>query len=136
MNNEKTLARLAAIQTTYSANIDNEQTIDNLFSLTAEEIKSEYGKFKQAFARKLIDLCQENKESLIETVIHHSDNVEKSNNELVQAILIVALTELMMDEKTPRNIIVSQYVNITADFFNDKETGYVNAVLDRYVRAV
>jgi len=135
-NNEKSLARLAAIQTNYSRNIDKEQDVDNILDLTVEEIKQERGSLKKSFAKKLIGLAIENEESLNSTINQNSQKTENKNvNVLVNSILQVALSELMVDEKLDRKIIVSEYVNLTSDFFGDKETGYVNAVLDKFIKS-
>lgn len=135
-NNEKTLARLAAIQTIYSHNIDDVQDIENTLNLTTEEIKKEQGKLKKSLTRKLVNLVIENQENLNDLISQNSDNSEKNQiNTLISSILQVALSELIIDKKTDRKIIVSEFVNLTADFFNEKETGYVNAVLDRYVKS-
>lgn len=134
-NNEKTLARLAAIQTIYSNNIDDGQDLESILELTFSEISKEHGSFKRAHAKKLVDLVIENEDSLNSLIGKLSDKADKTGiNALITSILQVSLTELMYDEKTDRNIIVSEYVNLTAEFFNEKETGFVNAVLDKYVK--
>lgn len=135
MNNEKTLARLAAIQTVYSCNIDDKQSIDNVLDLTAEEIKRDYGKFKKSHTKNLVDLVIENENDLNDLVEKLSSNSDKTQaNPLITSILQVAFAELMSDQKTDRNIILSEYVNLTSNFFENRETGYVNALLDKYTK--
>jgi len=134
--NEKSLARLAAIQASYSNNIDEQQNILDILELTIKEIREEHGKVKRSFAKKLLDTSIENRDELENIINKNSDKLEKSQkNILVNSILEIALSELMLDEKLDRKIILSEYVNLTSEFFNNRETGYVNAVLDKFVKS-
>lgn len=50
---------------------------------------------------------------------------------VIKIILIVATDEILNGgQETPVEILVKEYADLTADFFNDAETSFVNAYLN------
>ncbi len=54
---------------------------------------------------------------------------------VTRAILRAALYELL-ETKTPTAVIIDEYLNITHDFFDDKEVSFVNGVLNTLAQKV
>ncbi|MBL6928330.1 MAG: transcription antitermination factor NusB [Rhodospirillales bacterium] len=55
---------------------------------------------------------------------------------VLRAILKVGVFELFAHAEVPARVVVSEYVDIAHAFFEGKETGLVNAVLDRIARVL
>ena len=51
--------------------------------------------------------------------------------ETVQAILIVAVAEMLYCYDTPINVIFNEYIEIAKIFNHDGEAGFINGVLDK-----
>jgi N utilization substance protein B len=50
---------------------------------------------------------------------------------VLRNILRIAIFELMSYEETSIKIIINEYVNITRLFFDEKEVGFANGILDK-----
>jgi len=57
----------------------------------------------------------------------HAERLDR----LLRAILRAGLWELLAETDTPRAILVAEYLDVTAAFYEQGEVGLVNAVLDR-----
>ena len=55
-------------------------------------------------------------------------------SETMRALLRVAAFELSSRGDTPAAVVIGEYVDIAAGFFDDAETGFVNGVVDRLAR--
>lgn len=55
---------------------------------------------------------------------------------VLRAILRAAAYELAAEGKTPARVVINEYVNVAHAFFEGKEPGFVNGVLDRLARVV
>ncbi|HAX91184.1 MAG TPA: transcription antitermination factor NusB [Rhodospirillaceae bacterium] len=55
---------------------------------------------------------------------------------LLKTILLAGVFELHHHAEIPAGVIISDYVDVTHAFFNTKEPGLVNAVLDRLAKAL
>lgn len=54
----------------------------------------------------------------------------------LRAILRCGVFELINAPETPAPVLLDAYVDLTAAFFDDKETAFINAVLDRLAREI
>jgi N utilization substance protein B len=54
----------------------------------------------------------------------------------LRAILRCGVYELANAPETPAPVLLDAYVDLTAAFFDDKETAFINAVLDRLTRDI
>ncbi len=55
---------------------------------------------------------------------------------LLRAILRAGTYEIQHHRLTPQAVIINDYVDVAHAFFNDKEPGMVNAVLDRVAKNI
>lgn len=55
---------------------------------------------------------------------------------VLRAILRAGAWELTAGIGTPPKVVINEYVNVAHAFFEDKEPGFVNGVLDRLARVV
>jgi N utilization substance protein B len=133
----RTAARLAAVQAVYQMYMTDETpekvveefvkyrlpVLDESFSLGVPDI----GLFRElalgtAKELKLID-C------LINEVLVEGWSSERLESTL-HAILRVASYELKYHTITPSAVVISEYIDVTHAFYDDKAVGLVNGVLD------
>lgn len=136
--NPKSAARLSAAQAYYSLLIDSKQNNISALNSAVEILKKENLKIKTNFAAALLDFVTKEKESIefiIKKYLEKNKPIEKISP-LLLAILSVALAELLYDSKTDRAIIISEYLHICSDFFGRDEVGFINAILDKFVKEV
>lgn len=57
-------------------------------------------------------------------------------DKVVCAILRAGAFELLSRAKSPARVVINEYVDVAHAFFEDKEPGFVNGVLDRLARIV
>ena len=55
---------------------------------------------------------------------------------VMRAILRVAAYELLARPTVPARVIIAEYVDLAFAYYDDKDPGMVNAVLDRLARAL
>ncbi|MDX1950343.1 MAG: transcription antitermination protein NusB [Rickettsiales bacterium] len=140
MSNPKSNSRLAVVQALYSLNIDSFDSFENredILSHTIAEIKADGSKVKNNFCKQIFNFALDEEESIkfiIEKYLDKTKKVEELNP-LLYSCLRGAFAELLYDKETSRAIIISEYIKITEDFFSKTEAGFVNAVLDRFVKA-
>ena len=53
---------------------------------------------------------------------------------VVRAILRAAAWELLGQPETPARVVIDEYVSVARAFFNDREPGFVNSVVDGLAR--
>ena len=148
MNNIlKSKTRLTFIQIIFehlSTNNDINQIFDNFNSNykgtyvenfnDKHQIKFE---FNSNFLKKLIlfylDYTKsENYLILINQYISFKRNFEKWDL-INQSILLASLSELKNIEKNKIKIIINDYLDIGKTFINNKEIGFINAILDKII---
>ena len=136
---EKSEARLAAIKALY-ANAMNEQkkTAGNVvldiltyYHNSEEEIGNI--QLDEKFLKSLIEGITEKTEELNTLIEKHLDKSWKIErlDHVMLAILQAGSFELITLDKIPYKVIINEYVDIAKQFFDEKEVGFINAVLDR-----
>ncbi len=117
--------------------VDKNQTKENAILTSAEVLEKDDIKVKKKFGAELLDFAVDEKES-IEFIINKYAEAKNSEqmNPLILSILTIAIAELLKDKETDRPIIFSEYLYITSEFFGRSETGFVNAVLDKFVKGL
>ena len=88
-------------------------------------------------------------EELVEGVVRRQDDIDaKLDKQLpdkwplrrvdmtLRALLRAAVFEITQRPDVPAAVIIDEYVSIASDFFDGKEPGMVNAVLDKIARSV
>ena len=144
---EKTMSRLMAVQALYSQDAveDVEETKELLhiddeviafFKETAsinpetdepDSIKADKKFFKAIFEGAVENLDEI--DSIIKEFLDSGWTIERIGS-VLRSILRAAIYEMLYLDKAHANIIINEYVGITRSFFNDSETGFVNALLD------
>ena len=135
-SNPKSAARLSASQSLYSMLIDKEQTKNNALNAAFDILQKENVKIKRKFSEDLLDFSINERPFIEAAIVKNLDagkTIEKINP-LLLAILCIAIAELVMDKETDRPIIINEYLKITAEFFDRAETGFVNVILDKFIK--
>lgn len=134
-------ARLGAVQSLYSFEINDpkpkaSQLIINILQYYEEEQNESGVQPDVDFMSRLVTGTVENLENIDETIKEHLNegwNIERIGS-VMRAILRVATFELLTQEKTPFKVIIDEYVKITTYYFDDKDIGFVNGILDKIAR--
>ena len=82
------------------------------------------------FGKKLIEGLYKNLEALKENVSNAltKKNYDKLDN-IEKALLLLGAYEITFD-KTPKSIVINEYLNIAKSYLDDKNTKLINGVLD------
>jgi len=92
----------------------------------------------EKFLAKIISGVFENLEG-IDTIIARNLSegwsAERMGHVMV-ALLRAAVFELSASQKLPFKVIINEYVDIARAFFNERESGFVNGILDKIAREV
>jgi N utilization substance protein B len=139
----KRLARLVAVQAIYQLSygedspkdvlrrcIDEAHAILNPDETEGEEIS---GHPDEELLRDIVSGVQKNKESLEDMLTGTAEGKASTSRMelLLRTILIAGAYELLHHSDIPAGIIINDYVDVTRAFFNAKEPGLVNALLDK-----
>ncbi len=140
-NASKRLARLVAVQALYQASYGEEtlteilkRCVDEASSiLNAEEDGDQItGAPDPELLNAIVRGVQEHHETLDEILAGAMDGRPASRMEiLLRTILLAGAFELYHHADISSRIIISDYVDVTHAFFNAKEPGLVNAILDK-----
>lgn len=142
MTKKKTLSRLMAVQIFYQSKFDENSNLEKIkndlvenYLLLAEEKSSSY---KEKIDEKLLDELLFGLEKNLKEIdlqiaefLRESYKMEDLDDVLLQ-ILRLAFFEIKFLQ-TAKNLVISEYVDITASFFEDAKVNFVNAVLDKVV---
>jgi transcription antitermination factor NusB len=135
--NSKTGSRFVAVQALYSLMVDERQNSNDCLLNATEYFKEKFSKRINAnFARELLEKSLAEKDSIDFIFKNYLEKLKEVElvNPLIRAIISVALCELLMSDAMNKKIIISEYVKISSSFFNKKEVGFVNALLDKFVK--
>ena len=116
--------RIKVIQKLYSSLINPNSKIDYP--------KNQYKKF----IKDIVTGTLERSELLEETINSHlSEDINlKKTDRLLKIILFAALFELMFKHKTPKKVIIAEYL-VASEYFLEKiQIGYLNAILDKLAK--
>lgn len=69
--------------------------------------------------------------ALIEEMLHARITEDQKSETLIAAILRAGIYELIYQTETPVGIVISDYLTISASFFDGRETALINGVLDQ-----
>ena len=97
-----------------------------------EEIIYPKNQYKK-YIKDVVSGTLERIELIEETIIKNLDkdiNLKKTDK-LLKIILFSAVFELMFKQKTPKNVIISEYVRASEFFLEKSQISYLNAVLDK-----
>jgi len=148
ISNNRSLSRLAAVQTLYQYDFNEKMNLKELKSINNMEISEIYEiikkfncgieefkglKLDKDWFLKLVNSVSNNKnniDSILEGFFNEEWSIERMDHTLIN-ILRCAYIEFKDFSKTPSKVIINEYTNIAASFFNRTEVNFVNGVLDK-----
>jgi len=148
ISNSRSLSRLAAVQTLYQYDFNEKMNLKELKSINNMEISEIYETIKKIncgieefkglkldkdWSLKLVNTVFNNKnniDSILKGFLNEEWSIERMDHTLIN-ILRCAYIEFKDFSKTPSKVIINEYTNIAASFFNRTEVNFVNGVLDK-----
>ena len=133
----KTFGRVVVSQAIYSIAIDNSQSTESVISHCIDENSIRDSQVKK-FIDKLVNFVAQEDDSINFVINKYIKSHRKIEDMpiLLLSILKTAIAEILMDEKTDRAVLINEYINVTSNFFTKKEAGFINAVLDNYIKDI
>ena len=141
-NKLRSKTRLAAIQILAQQLINNhdieiiKEDFDKHYRNTSIDESSEKIKYNIKFLSKLIfffkKIDYQTISQEIDKIIKFDRKFEKWDT-IIQAIILIAISELRNSENTKMKIILNDYINISKSFVNLKETKLINSILDKLI---
>lgn len=148
INSNKSLSRLAAVQTLFQFDFNKKMKLEELNSIndmdvseiyqTIENINSNMEEFKNLkidknwFLILVNDVC--NNRSIIDASLSNfleSDWSLERMDPTITNILRCAYIEFKNYSNIPSKVVINEYTNIASSFFNKPEVNFVNGVLDK-----
>ena len=74
------------------------------------------------------------RKDLIQNLINKELGNDINNNKtelMVKLMIIAALYEFMYMQKTPVNVVISEYIKVAEFFVQDSKKGFLNAILEK-----
>jgi N utilization substance protein B len=134
-------ARLAAVQALYQWQEGQDQPAD----IIEQFLKVRTGEAGEAGMRR--DADRPLFKDVVEGTAAHKDELEKTVSDalsddwtwtridrLVRAILLAGVYELIHRRDVPPRVAINEYVEIAHAFYDQRESTFVNSVLDRVAR--
>ena len=102
-----------------------------------EEIIYPKNQYKK-YIKDVVSGTLERTELIEETIIKHLDkDIDlKRTDKLLKIILFSAVFELMFKHSTPKNVIISEYIQVSEFFLEKAQTSYLNAILDKLSKLI
>ena len=143
MNNKlKSKTRLAAIQSVSQHLINNQDIeyikddFDKFYRNTIIDEGSEKIEYNLSFLSKLISYFKitefKTLSKEINSKIKFDRKFEKWDN-IIQAIILISISELRNSSKEKIKIILNDYIEISKSFVNINETKLINSILDKLI---
>lgn len=139
--NARRSARLAAVQALYQMEMNSNTATEVIDQFTGPgggaavdfDVTS---KADRAFLRDLVQGVADRRISLEESLVPclSSGWTLERIERLARLILLAAIYELTARPDIPTKVIISEYVDLAAAFFDGPEPGFVNGVLDRLAK--
>jgi transcription antitermination protein NusB len=102
-----------------------------------EEIIYPKNQYKK-YIKDVVSGTLERTELIEETIIKHLDtDIDlKKTDKLLKIILFSAVFELMFKHNTPKNVVISEYVQASEFFLEKAQISYLNAILDKLSKLI
>ena len=113
--------RVVVIQKLYSNHLNKDSQI--IFP------KHKYKKFIKDVVKGTIE-----RKELIQSFIdkEFSNDISENKTELMLKLMIMAaIYEFMYMQKTPVNVVISEYIKVAEFFVQDSKKGFLNAILEK-----
>ena len=142
----KTFSRLAAVQILFQLDFNEKMNIEILKEISDEIIYEKYISFKDINDKNYKNLKLDKKWffTLVTKVFSLKKDIDKKLTQYFEGswtvdrmdatlinILRCAYVEFNYFSRIPLNVVISEYTNVSACFFNDSEINFVNSFLDR-----
>lgn len=136
-------ARLAAVQAIYqmaATGVPAERVLAEFMRhrLPSPEARTAYEGADRAFFAEIVRGASAEEgalDQMIAAALARDWSLERLDR-VLHAILRAGAYELMQRADVPAKAVISEYVEVARSFFEGKEPGFVNGVLDRLARAV
>lgn len=148
LTHKKTLARLAAVQAIYSDDIRIQDrscaklAID-LISFYSEKLELIYSKFDS----QILVPDEKHFTNLINKTIEYKSEIDENIDKfligdwslkklsgILRSLIRVAVCELKYFPNVPPKVSINEFTNISREFFNESEIGFVNSILDKIAK--
>ncbi len=138
INRKRTLSRLIAVQIFYQFDFFEQKKalseiknnlVDNYVIFEEDEAKSYRGKIDETLIDNLINALALDTAKIDEEIILLQTKTQKIDDVMKQ-ILRFASLELKHFQDLDTKIIINEYVDIAACFFEDSKVSFVNSVLN------
>ena len=160
------MARLSAVQAIYLYDIKKQTTVgnDSLFFKTdnkdveIENLCNDIIEFYKNyfFVTQEYEWNKKNKKIdenfMLDIVLMASNNIEYIDriiqnhlsknwttdklNFILRAIIRCAIAEILINNKIEKPVLCSEYTNIASNFFNGKEIGFINGIVDKIYNSI
>ena len=142
----KTFSRLAAVQILFQLDFNEKMNIEILKEISDEIIYEKYISFKDINDKNYKNLKLDKKWffTLVTKVFSLKKDIDEKLTQYFEGnwtvdrmdatlinILRCAYVEFNYFSRIPLNVVISEYTNVSACFFNDSEINFVNSFLDR-----
>ena len=96
--------------------------------------KSQYKKF----IKDVVSGTLERIELIEETILNHlgEDIKLDKTDKLLKIIVFAGVFELLFKHKTPKNVVISEYVGASEFFLERAQIKYLNAILDKLSKII
>ena len=148
INSNKSLSRLAAVQTLFQFDFNKKMKLEELDTIndmdiskiyqTIENINSNTQEFKNLKIDKnwfliLVNAVFSNKDIIdasLSSFLESNWSIERMDPTITN-ILRCAYIEFKNYSNVPSKVVINEYTNIASSFFNEPEVNFVNGVLDK-----
>ena len=148
ISNNRSLSRLAAVQTLFQYDFHEKMNLEELKSINDMEISEIYETIKKFnngieefkdlkldkdWFLKLVNSVFKNKskiDTILSDFLNEDWSIERMDHTLVN-ILRCAYIEFKDFSSIPSKVIINEYTNIAASFFSRTEVNFVNGFLDK-----
>ena len=148
ITSNKSLSRLAAVQTLFQFDFNKKMKLEELKSIndmdiseiyqTIENINSNTEEFKDLKIDKnwfliLVNAVFSNKDIIdasLSSFLESNWSIERMDPTITN-ILRCAYIEFKNYSNVPSKVVINEYTNIASSFFNEPEVNFVNGVLDK-----
>ena len=121
---KNTSPRVKVIQKLYNSLMNPEAKIDYP--------KSQYKKFIKDVVKGTLERSELIEEA-VNSYLANDINLVKTDK-ILKIILFAAIFELMFKHKTPKKVIINEYLLASEQFLQKIQIGYLNAILDKIAK--
>lgn len=135
--NTRKLAVQAVFQFFFSKE-DINKILEEFCSYRIKEVKNYKKKYDTNLLKNLVVGVQQNEKKIVKLIENNlSENWIIDRLDLtMQAIISLAIYELINYQKIPLQIIINEYVSIANQYLDKTNTGFINGILDNIAKNI